>query len=96
MSRIEAVPVRLERRPRFVEGLRRPAEIARYERELGLGYDAPRTRYRLSRTERARGFLEREFCPHEVAELRHRDASERQSRRVVPQPDVLQCAKGIA
>jgi hypothetical protein len=61
MSRIQAIPVRFERRPRFVEGLRRPAEIARYEREFGLGDDAPRTRHRLSRTEHARGFLERGF-----------------------------------
>jgi hypothetical protein len=96
MSRIQAIPVRFERRPRLVEGLRRPAEIARYEREFGLGDDAPHTRHRLSRTQQARGFLEHGFCPNEVVELRHRDAAQRQSRRVLPQPDALQGAKRVA
>jgi hypothetical protein len=32
---------------------------------------------------------------NEIAELRHRDASKRESRRVVAQGDPLQCAEGI-
>src|SRR5207245_11632758 len=32
----------------------------------------------------------------EVAELRHGDASKRESRRVIAQGDPLQCAEGIA
>ena len=83
--------MRFERRPRFLKGLRRPVEIARYEREFGLGYNVPRTRYRLSWTERARGFLERGFCPNEIAALRRCDAAQRERRRVVAQG-----AEGIA
>jgi hypothetical protein len=34
MSRIQSIPVHFERRPCLVEGLRRPAEIARYGTHL--------------------------------------------------------------
>jgi hypothetical protein len=43
----------LERRPRRVERLRRPAQVARDERDLGLGDDAPRAAYGLFRTKGA-------------------------------------------
>ena len=54
MRGIDAVAVRFERRPRRVERLRRPAEVARDQRDLGLGDDAARAGHRLLRTEGAR------------------------------------------
>ena len=54
MRGIQAVAVRFERRPRCVERLGRPGEVARDERDLGLGDDTPRAGYRLLRTEGAR------------------------------------------
>ena len=36
------------------------------------------------------------FRSNEIADLRHRDASKRESRRVVAQRDPFQCAEGIA
>ena len=54
MRGVDPVAVRFERRPRRVERLRRPAQVARDERDLGLGNDAPRARHRLFRTEGAR------------------------------------------
>ena len=48
-------PCSFERRPRRVERLRRPAQVARDERDLGLGDDAPRARHApLSDRRRAR------------------------------------------
>ena len=51
---IDAVAVRFERRPRRVERLRRPAEVARDQCDFGLGDDTPRAGHRLFRTEGAR------------------------------------------
>ena len=42
VRRVDPVGVRFERRPRCGERLRRPAEVARDERDLGLGDGAPR------------------------------------------------------
>ena len=93
---VDAIAVRLERRARGVERLRGPAQIARDERDLGLGDDAPRARDGLSRTERARRASQQRLRAHEIAELRHRDASQRERRRVVAQRDALQRAERIA
>ena len=54
MRGVDPVAVRFERRPRRVERLGGPAEVARDERDLGLGDDAPRAGHRLSRAEGAR------------------------------------------
>ena len=54
MRGVGPVAVRFERRPRRVERLRGPAEVARDERDLGLGDDAPRAGHGLFRTEGAR------------------------------------------
>ena len=54
MRGVYAVAVRFERRPRSVERLRRPAQVARDERDLGLGDDTPRAGHGLSGTEGAR------------------------------------------
>jgi hypothetical protein len=65
------------------------------ERNLGLGDDTSRTGHGLSRTEGARGTAQEGLRSNEIAELRHRDASKRESRRVVAQGDPFQCAEGI-
>ena len=95
MRGVDPVAVLFERRPRRVERLRRPAEVARDERDLGLGDDAPRAGHGLSRTEGARRASQQSLRAHEIAELRHRDAAKRERRRVVAQGDPLQCAEGI-
>ena len=60
--------------------------------DLGLSDDAPRPGDRLSRAEGARGALQERPRSDEITQLRHRDASQRESRRVVAQGDALQCA----
>ena len=55
MRGIQSIAMRFERRARGVERFRRPAEVARDERDLGLGDDAPRPRHDLARTEAAGG-----------------------------------------
>src|SRR2546429_4508896 len=75
--------------------MRRPARVARVECGLGMGVYAPRAGYRLFRTEGARRTSQESLRSNEVAELRHRNASKRQSRRIVAQGDPLQCAEGI-
>ena len=95
MRGIDAVAVRVERRPRSVERLRRPAEVARDEGDLGLGDDASRTRHRLLRPEGARRTSQESLRTNEVAKLRHRDAAKRQRRGVITQGDALERAEGI-
>jgi len=95
MRGIHPVAVRFERRPRCVEHLRRPGQVARDQCDLGLGNDTPRAGHRLFRTECARSTSEQRLCSGEIAKLRHRDASQRQRRRVVTQGDPLQCTDWI-
>ena len=40
-------------------------------------------------------YSQERFRPNQIAELRHRDTSKRESRRVVAQGDSPQCAEGI-
>ena len=96
MRGVYAVAVRFERRPRRVERLRGPAQVARDERDLSLRDDAPCTSQGFLWTERAHCASQKFFCTNEIAELRHGDASQRESRRIVAQGDPLQCAEGIA
>ena len=96
MRGVQPVAVLLERRPRRVERFRRPAQVARDERDLGLGDDAPRAGNGLFRTEGARRASQESLRSNEIAELRHRDTAKRESRRVVAQGDPLQCAERIA
>jgi hypothetical protein len=86
---VRPVAVLVERRPCRVERLRRPAQVARDERDVGLGDDAPRAGHGLFRTEGTRSTSQEGLRANEIAELRHRDASKRESRRVVAQGDPL-------
>src|SRR5205807_2464565 len=78
MRGVHPVAMLFERRPRRVERLRRPAEVARDERDLRLGDDAPRTRHGLFRSEGAGRISQENLRSIEIAELRHRDASKRE------------------
>src|SRR5262245_35436163 len=92
---VHPVAVRLERRPCRGERLRRPAQAPRGQRDLALGADAPRAGHGLSRTEgTGRASYER-LRSHEIAELRHRDAAQRERRRIVAQRDPVQRAERI-
>ena len=95
MRGVHAVAVRFERRPRRVERLGRPAELARDERDLGLGDDAARAGDRLPRAEGARRPPQQRLGAREIAELRHGDAAQRQRRRIVAQGDAVQRAERI-
>ena len=95
MRRIYTVAVCFERRPRSVERLRGPTQVARDERDLGLSDHTPRAGHRLFRTERARRASQESFRSNEVSELRHRDASKREGRWIVTQGDPLQRAERI-
>src|SRR5262249_40380481 len=75
--------------------LRRPCQVARDERDLGLGDDTPRAGDGLLRTEGARRSSHESLRANEIAKLRHRDAAKRERRRVVAQGDPIQCAQGI-
>jgi hypothetical protein len=90
MRGVHTIAVLFERCSRRVERFRRPAEVARGERDLGLGNDAPRTGHGLFRAERARSAPHE--CPRstEIAKLRHRDTSQRKRRRIVTQRNPLQ------
>jgi hypothetical protein len=86
----------LKNYPRRFERLRRPAEVARSQCHFGFGNDASRTRDCFSRTEGAGGTSQQGLGLDEVAELRHRDTSQRQRWRIVAQRNALQRAQRIA
>jgi hypothetical protein len=96
MGAVEPVAMRFQRRARGVQRLRRPAQVARDECDLGLGDDAPRAGHGRFRTEGARRPSQQGLRAIEIAELRHRDATQRQRGRVVAQGDPVQGAQRIA
>ena len=91
--RVGMVGARLERRRCCCEGTRRPAEVAHGQRDFGFGDDTARTRQLLMRAEAARGAAQQLACPTMLAELRHRDAAQRERRRVVAQGHALERTK---
>ena len=71
-----------------------PASPGRARRgKLGFGNDASCAGYGLFRTEATCRAPHERFGANEIAELRHRDAAQRERRRVVSQGDPLQRAK---
>jgi hypothetical protein len=79
----------------LVKHLRRPAQVARDKRDLGLGDHTPRPGHGLFRTEGAARSSQENLRSNEIAEPSHRDASKRERRRVLAQGDPVQCAQGI-
>ena len=96
VRRVDPVAVRLERSAGCVERLRGPREVARHERDLRLGDDASRTRDRLLRPEGALGASHEVLRARKVAQLRHRDAAQRERRRVVAQRYAIERAERVA
>ena len=92
MRGVGAVAAPLERLMRRVERLHRRGEVARDQRDLGLGDGAAGARDGLARAEAARRALQQRLGAVEIAELRHRDAAQRQRRRIVAQGDIVQRA----
>jgi len=93
---IHQVAMRCKRRTGCRERLPGRAQIARHERDLGLGDNASGARHGLLRAERTRGTSQQRLRPDEITELRHRDAADRQRRRVTAQCDPLQRTQRIA
>src|SRR5262249_60288820 len=81
---VHPVAVRFERGPCGAERPGGPAQVARDERDLGLGEDTPRAGDGLFRTERTRRPSQEGLRSNEITELRHRDASQRERRRGRP------------
>jgi len=80
---VSPIAVRLEDLPSLIQHLRRPTEIARYKRNLGLSYHTARAGNRLFRAEGTRSAADECARPHQIAQLRHRDASQRKRRGVI-------------
>ena len=95
MRGVQPVAVLFQRRPRGVERLGGPAQITRDQCDLGLGDDASGARHRLFRAEGAHGPPQQRLGAIEIAELRHRDAAQRQRRRVFAQGDAVQRAERV-
>jgi hypothetical protein len=92
---VHPLAVLFERRPRSVEHLCRPPEIARDKRDLGFSHDAPRACHGFFRTEGPSRSPQKLLRPFEIAELRHCDASQRERGRIVAQCNSPQCAERI-
>jgi hypothetical protein len=95
MRGIQAVTVLFERHSRRLERLRREAEVARGQGDLGLGHDTPCAGTRFFRTEGPRSAPQQFLRSRVFAELRHRDASQRERWRIVSQGNSLQCPERI-
>jgi hypothetical protein len=95
MRGVDAIAVVLERPSRRVEGVRRPAQVARDQRDLRLGDGTPGASNSLSWTERTPGTPQKGPRSNEIAELRHGDPSKRERWRIVSQRDELQSTEGI-
>jgi hypothetical protein len=83
MCSVNPVAMLFERRPRRIECFRWPAQVARDERNLSLGDDAPRARHGLFHIEGTCSASQESLGSGEIAELRHGDASKREPRRVL-------------
>ena len=93
---VGAVAAPLERVARRLERLRRPPR-SRETSAISASAMAQRARATASRGPKPRAAApEQRLGAGEVAELRHRDAAQRQRRRIVAQGDVVQRAERVA
>src|ERR1700728_2058417 len=95
MCGVQPVAVLFERRPRSFERCRTPAQVARGKCDLGFGDDAPSTCHGFPWTEGICGFSQEFLRACKLTELRHRDAAQREGRRIVAQSNPLQCAERV-
>jgi predicted dithiol-disulfide oxidoreductase (DUF899 family) len=93
---VDPVAMRLEHGPRRLEHLRGPGQVARNQRDLGLGDHAARAGQRLLRAECACRPPYQRPGSGEIPQLRHRDAAQRERRRVLAKGDPVQGAERIA
>ena len=93
---VGAIAMRVERVTRSGEAFLPPAKIARCQRHFGFGHHTACARHELARAESARGPTQQRFRAIEIAQLRHRDATQRQRRGIVSQRYALQGAERIA
>jgi len=96
MRGVGPVATSLKRLVRRVERLHRRSEVTRHQRNLRFSDRATRLRDGLPRAEGARRAPEQGLGAVKIAELRHRDAAQRQRRRIVAQGDVIQRAERVA
>src|SRR5678815_4891144 len=96
MRRVRSVAMRFEQRTRRIQCFGWKAQVARCQRHFGLRDHASRTRKWLLRTKSPRSAAQQGLCLHEVPELRHRDAAQRERRWIVAQGYQLQRAERIA
>ena len=95
MRGVHPVAVRFERRPRRVERFRGPAR-SREASAISASATTHRARATASFGPKARAALpQQSLRADEIAELRHRDAAQRERRRVVAQRDPVQRAERI-
>src|SRR5947208_11474287 len=94
MCTVHFVAVLFERRPRSVEHLCRPPQIARDKCDLGFSYRAPRACHGFLRTEGASRSSQKLLPSCEIVELRHGDASECECGRIVAQSNSLNAPRG--
>jgi len=90
------VAVGLQGRARGLQRLLGPGQLARNQRDLGLGHHAAGARQRVFRIEAAGGAAQQGFGAPEIAQLRHGDAAQGQGGRVAPQGDVIEGAQRVA
>jgi predicted dithiol-disulfide oxidoreductase (DUF899 family) len=93
---IQTIAVSFEHRSSGIEHFRGPAEVAGGERDFRQGDRASRARHGFFRPKCARCIPQEFLRPHEVSKLRHRDATERERRRIIPQRYALQRSQCIA
>jgi len=95
MCRVQSVAMRFQCGPRRIERFCGEGQVARDQRDLGLGDDASRASHGLSRPEGARRAFQESFRTGQVPEARHRDATKRERGRIVAQGNPFQCAEEI-
>jgi hypothetical protein len=93
---VRPIAMRFERSPRRAECLDGPTQIAQNERNLSFGDDASCTGCRLVRTKGTGRTSQQLLRPRKIAELRHRDATQRKRWCIVTQCDALQCRQRIS
>ena len=96
MRCVDAVAMGFERCARGVERLRGPAQVARSERDLRFGDDAACARDDVLRAKGPGRAPDQCAGLGEITELRHRDASQRERGRVVPQGDAVERSERVA
>jgi hypothetical protein len=96
VSGVHPIAMQLERRTCRVQRLRRPLEVTRGEPNLRFRENTPSAGDRLFRFEGGGRTPQVIFRANVIAVLRHRDAAQRERRRVFAQVDAVQRAEGIA